>query len=119
MKYWRIIIGLIILTLGAGLGLIYGWVLDPVEYVNTSPETLRIDYRTDIVLMVSEIYSHDSSIQDALDRLSWVDDRNSARSVNECVNYAEQMNFSGQDISQLQNLYTAISVLEQQGTVQP
>ena len=55
---------------GIGLGLLYGWVISPVEYVNTTPNTLRMDYKTDFVLMVAEAYSNDHNLSLAVRRLA-------------------------------------------------
>ena len=41
------------IALGLAAGLYYGWVINPVEYVNTTPDTLRVDYQADYVLMVA------------------------------------------------------------------
>ncbi len=50
---------LIAVILGAAAGLFYGWVVNPVEYVDIAPESLRVDYKTDYVLMVAESYQVD------------------------------------------------------------
>ena len=47
----RWILFIFAILVGAGLGLLYGWVINPVDYVDTTPDTLRIDYKTDYVLM--------------------------------------------------------------------
>ncbi len=44
------------ILVGFGGGLFYGWEVSPVEYVDTSPDTLSIDYKTDYVLMAAEAY---------------------------------------------------------------
>ena len=49
---------IIALALGAALGVIYGWAIDPIEYTDVTPGILRADYRADYVLMVAE--SHQS-----------------------------------------------------------
>ena len=41
---------------GIALGLAYGWILDPLRLSDTTPASLRADYRTDYVLMVAEAY---------------------------------------------------------------
>ncbi|UCF61533.1 MAG: hypothetical protein JSV37_02300, partial [Anaerolineaceae bacterium] len=64
---FRLTVGLII---GLVVGLIYGWVLRPVEYVDTAPDTLREDYRTDYVLMVAEAYAGDGDLDLAQIRLA-------------------------------------------------
>ena len=48
---------LLVLLLGIALGLLVGWVLVPIQYVDTTPDTLRGDYRADYVLMVAESLS--------------------------------------------------------------
>src|SRR5689334_3672675 len=45
------------LILGAGLGLLYGWYIDPVDYFNLTPDTLRADYKADYILMTAEAYN--------------------------------------------------------------
>ena len=42
---------------GLGGGLIYGWFINPVQYVDTTPDKLRADFKADYVLMVAEGYS--------------------------------------------------------------
>ncbi len=63
----RLIIGIFI---GLVLGVLYGWIIRPVEYVDTTPNTLRADYRTDFVLMIAETYSGDGDLDSALIRLA-------------------------------------------------
>ena len=50
---------LVAIGIGLGLGLYYGWVVSPVAYVDTAPNTLRPDYKADYVLMVAEAYQAD------------------------------------------------------------
>jgi hypothetical protein len=45
MSRWTLFF--IVLLLGLGLGLLYGWVINPVSYQDTTLDTLRIDYKTD------------------------------------------------------------------------
>ena len=52
----RWLIPLIACLLGAAAGIFYGWVINPVKFVDTTPASLRADYRTDYVLMVAEAY---------------------------------------------------------------
>jgi hypothetical protein len=119
MKTWRVFIVLAILAMGVASGLAYGWLVDPVEYVDTSPDTLRIDYQTDIVLMVADIYSHDRDLEGAINRLSLLQRSDFNQLVGECLDYARQMKFSEQDISNLGILNDAIMTVELKGTEQP
>ena len=74
------IIGLVIVIL-------YGWSVRPVEYVNTTPDSLREDYRTDYVLMVAEIYSSEDSLELAVIRLAVLGPENPQMIVAEATDY--------------------------------
>mgnify|MGYP006310154069 FL=1 len=50
---------LLAILAGAALGVIIGWEVAPVRYIETGPHTLRQDYQTDYVLMVAEIYGEE------------------------------------------------------------
>ena len=59
---FKIIIALIV---GIALGLIYGWVIEPVEYTDVTPNILREDYRADYVLMVAEAHQNEQDPETA------------------------------------------------------
>jgi hypothetical protein len=119
MKSWRVFLVVAILVMGVGSGLIYGWLVDPVVYVDTSPDTLRIDYQTDIILMVSDIYSDDLDLQGAYQRLSLLNSTDVNQVIDNCLDYAQRMNFSAQDITNIMDLRDAIEMGEPKGTEQP
>jgi len=52
---------------GIAAGIFLGWEIIPVRDVNSEPQTLRIDFKTDFVLMVSELYYQDGDLTLALD----------------------------------------------------
>jgi hypothetical protein len=58
------------LVLGAAVGLAYGWLVQPVKYVDTAPASLRADYRTDYVLMAAEAFQADGNLEAARVRLA-------------------------------------------------
>ena len=60
MKKWLWVT--LALAAGIGLGLLYGWVIDPVDFVDLTPETLRADYRADYILMVAEAYDSEHDL---------------------------------------------------------
>ncbi|HSL45503.1 MAG TPA: hypothetical protein VK897_18860, partial [Anaerolineales bacterium] len=63
-------IGFIIaILIGLAGGLYYGWVVNPVNYVDTTIDTLRPDYQTDYVLMVAEAYHANLDLDLAARRL--------------------------------------------------
>lgn len=49
---------LLIALLGLAAGLFYGWRIAPVEYVNTTPDTLHQDYKNEYTLMVAETFQN-------------------------------------------------------------
>lgn len=56
------------LVVGIALGLLYGWVISPVEWVNATPEHLRADLQRDYLRMVIESYSVNRDAPLALER---------------------------------------------------
>jgi hypothetical protein len=61
------------LIVGGGLGLVLGWNVFPVEYVNGPASRLDQQYKDEYTVMVSAGYLVDSDIQSAVDRLRVLD----------------------------------------------
>jgi hypothetical protein len=94
----------LVIILGIGFGLLYGWALNPVQYVNTSPDSLRVDYKTDVVLMVAEAYQSDGDLTQAARRLAILGDQAPTQMVQQAVIYAGQANYAAPDIDRLVHL---------------
>lgn len=58
------------LVLGLALALFYAWVLSPVQYTDTAPDTLRADYKNDYVVMIARGYLADGNLEAAKLRLA-------------------------------------------------
>ncbi len=58
--------------IGIGIGLTYGWVINPVVYTDVTPDALRADYRADYVLMVAEAYQSDQNPETAARRIAMI-----------------------------------------------
>ena len=58
------------LALGIGLGLLVAWVISPVQYVDTAPNSLRADYRAAYAQGVARAYSVDGDLGRARTRLA-------------------------------------------------
>lgn len=57
-------LGLLVgIGIGLALGLVYTWVIDPVELVNTYPALLRTDYRRDWVRLAALSYVADDNLE--------------------------------------------------------
>lgn len=94
--------------LGTVLGLIYGWIISPVEYINASPERLRSDYKTDYVLMVAEIYQADGDLQQAILRLDSLGSQPAAQSAEEALANARVLEYSRTDIATITRLVESL-----------
>ncbi|OGO60290.1 MAG: hypothetical protein A2032_02580 [Chloroflexi bacterium RBG_19FT_COMBO_49_13] len=95
---------MIAILLGAVAGLFYGWVVNPVEYVDIAPESLRVDYKTDYVLMIGEAYQVDHDLGLAVRRLAVLGSSAPTDIVANALSYALQHEYASQDLSLLQLL---------------
>jgi len=100
-KTSRLLIGLIV---GLAAGLIYGWMLRPVEYVDTAPDSLRADYRTDYVLMVAEAFAGDDDLNLAQMRLAALGPQPPVDTVIEAIDYAVDNEYNRADLETLNRL---------------
>jgi len=102
---------LIALALGLAIGLIYGWLVQPVTYVETTPDSLRADYRTDYVLMVAEAYNGPQSLDTVQRRLASLGPQPAVEIVQQAQNYARTNHFSQVDLRRLSTLAKAVESL--------
>ena len=86
----------------------YGWLVSPVTYIDTSPDTLRIDYKTDYVLMVAEAYTTERDLDTAVRRLASLGNRTPAAMVMNAIQFAQEQGYTQADIQRMQDLLTAI-----------
>lgn len=93
---------------GIGLGLLYGWQINAVQYVDTTIDTLRFDYQTDYVLMVAETHSLDSDLPLALSRLSALGNAPAERIVQQALLDAEKLGYADVDVARLQTFLESI-----------
>ncbi len=96
------------LVIGLAMGLIYGWVLRPVTYVDTSPGTLRQDFRADYVLMTAQAFDADEDLELARVRLAALGPRPPLDLVVEAIEYAVAQEFSQRDLDTLNRLAVAL-----------
>src|SRR5512137_1116940 len=97
MRGKRIVIFFIMIAVGLGLGLLYGWVINPVKYENTAPSMLHKDYKADYVLMVAEIYNADKNLEQATQRLALLDSLPPARIVSSAILTAGDLGYTARD----------------------
>ena len=111
----------IILTAIAGiaLGLVYGWVIDPVEYVDVTPNILRADFRADYVMMVAEAHQSEKDLETSAKRLAMLGSESPAQIVTSTLDYAKKNNFTQNEIDLLQELLTAMQTYQPQEAAEP
>jgi hypothetical protein len=119
MSSSKIITVLIALAIGVGLGLVYGWVIEPVEYTDVTPDLLRVDFKTDYVLMAAEAYQKDFDSDTAVRRLAMLGSEPPSAIVSAALDYAALNNFSQEEISALQALFTAMQTHQPGGIPNP
>ena len=106
--------------LGLALGLVYGWRIAPVQYTDITPDVLRIDYRTDYVLMVAEAYRVEENPMLAAQRLAVFGSEPPALIAEEAYDYARQTSYPADDLSLIQELMVALQAWQPiPGTNQP
>lgn len=102
MKKWLWVI--LAFAAGIGLGLLYGWVINPVDFVDLSPETLRADYRADYILMVAEAYESEHDLDLAARRLAIFGSNPPAEIVSDALQFGPSAGFSPSELSLLEAL---------------
>jgi hypothetical protein len=105
---------LAILT-GLAIGLFYGRVISPVEYVDTTLDTLGPDYRADFVLMTAEIYQSDQDIATAARQLALLGSQPPVETATQALNFARQNGYHASDIALLENLIATLQVWQPDG----
>ena len=96
------------ILLGLTLGVIYGWVINPVVYKSTGMGTLRLDYKTDYALMVAELYQAEGDVAMALARLAYLEEESPLALVTRTIDYAEKTNYAPEDIQCMWQLAATI-----------
>ena len=95
---------------GLIVGVVYGWLVEPVQYVDTAPSSLRADYRTDYVLMVAEAYAGDGDVALAQMRLASLGPQPPLDIVVDAMEYGIDHNFSRADLETLNQLASVLRV---------
>jgi hypothetical protein len=81
MKRWGWLIPLMLLA-GIGMGILYSWIIAPVRYVDTSPDSLRADFRDDIREAIAASYAATGNMERARARLAYLGDADPAQALN-------------------------------------
>ena len=108
----RWLYSVIALVIGLGLGLLYGWKINPVQFVDTTPASLRADYRADYVLMIAEAFDADQNTDLAIRRLAILGSDSPADIASQALQTGQTIGYSAEDISLLQELTRALQAYQ-------
>ena len=108
------------ILVGVALGLVYGWFIQPGNFADTSLNSLRIDYKTDYVLMVAEAYQIDKDPMLAVQRLTASSDKQPTVQVEESIKFAQKVGYTEPDINRMLALLSGLGGAgPDQGDLQP
>ncbi|HUH97133.1 MAG TPA: hypothetical protein VLZ89_07235 [Anaerolineales bacterium] len=108
----RWLFSLIALAVGIGLGLFYGWEINPVQFVDTTPASMRADYRADYVLMIAEAYHADQNMDSAIRRLALLGSAPPADIAAQALQTGQSLGYSADDVALLQELRRALQAYQ-------
>ena len=109
----RVLFFALSVLMGLAVGVTYGWVVNPVQYTETPPDSLRIDYQTDIVLMAAELYQHEGNITLALACLDFLSETSFPGMVQQAITFAEEHQYTAVDLQLMENLAAAVELAPQ------
>ena len=89
------------LAVGIGLGLLYAWMIAPVRYINTVPNTLRTDFKDQYRIQIAASYSATHDLTRAKSRLELLGD---ASPIQALTAQAQRMLASGQPFDIVQQV---------------
>mgnify|MGYP000914158910 CR=1 FL=1 len=76
------------LMVGLVLGLVYAWFINPVSYSNTSPSTLREDFRDQYRLLIARSYAYNQDLGRSAARINLLGDKDPQQAL---VSQAQQL----------------------------
>ena len=106
-RTWRFVFFALAILAGFAAGLGYGWLIHPVGYHSIDPQTLQIDYQTDFVLMVAELYRAAGDLAMALARLDFLGGSPQV-TINDAIDYANTRSYAAADLQLMQDLASVL-----------
>ena len=103
---WYLLTGAV---LGVAFGLLYSWVISPVEYVDAPPYALRADFKDEYRALVAAAYLYSNDLLRAEDRLAQLKDDDTAQTVAMQAQQALAEGHSEEEVKALGMLAIALS----------
>ena len=108
-KGTRVLLFIVMIAVGAGAGLAYGWLLKPAAAPQEADlSRLRADFKTDWVLMAAEQFAETQDPLLALDELAKVEPKDPYALLVNAINYAQGVGYQPEDLAKMQALIEAI-----------
>jgi hypothetical protein len=108
MREKRIALFILMIGIGVGLGLLYGWVLNPVKYADTTPDMLHPNYKADYVLMVAEVYHADQNLDRAAHQIALLGSLPPAQIAANALITAKGLGYPSEDLDRMDELSQAL-----------
>lgn len=99
---------LVMIGLGALLGMLYGWVVRPMGGNASTLKALRYDYQADFVLMTAEIYAVDGDLEQAASHLATIGDGTPAQLAAQGLQSARALGWAETDLVKIEQLSQAL-----------
>jgi len=108
-KGTRVLLFIVMIAVGAGAGLAYGWLLKPAAAPQEADlSRLRADFKTDWVLMAAEQFAETQDPLLALDELAKVEPKDPYALLVNAINYAQGVGYQPEDLAKMQALIKAL-----------
>ena len=105
-----------VLAIGIGLGLFYAWMVAPVRYINTVPNTLRTDFKDQYRILIAASYASTHNLTRAKSRLELLGDSDPVQALSA---QAQHMLAAGQPLDVIQQAARLASDLQSGATQVP
>lgn len=102
---------LLAIAFGAAAGAGIGWLRAPAPSADQRAAELRIDYQSDVVLMIAEAYAADQNLAAAIGRLAVLHHSQPAEIVQQAINFGERYGYSDSDLQKMRTLRSAVESL--------
>ena len=108
------LISLLGLGFGLGIGLLVAWVLAPVQFIDTTPASLRVDFKDEYRFMIASAFAANSDLLRAQARLDTLSDPDPIKVFGQ---QAQRMLANNSPMSEIQVLTDLSTALQSQPTV--
>lgn len=103
---WFLLTGLIV---GLAIGLLISWVVLPVEFIDTTPETLRADFKDEYRYLIANAYAVSGNLERARARLNLLGDPDSSAALREQAGRLLSAGASEASVNVLEGLAEALT----------